>query len=205
MFEKIQLKDFHYKDILNLRLTSKKNYKIVDNLFEKIDNLIKCYNYHVFKEGCISCGKIMSHDSFNQSFNPLESYTPVAGIMNYCSNADCYFKIIKSKVLICLRISPKKKDKAKIYCNPVIINSLPNESIKIKRSDGTITENATIINDNIIWYGDQILAGWFDQSKRNNYNELFQKRVLIKDVLELNPHIKLNYNLLINPFDKYFR
>lgn len=204
MFEKIKLRDFHYKDILNIRLTSKKNYKIVDNLFEKIDNLIKCYNYHIFNEGCRNCGKIISNDSFNQSFNPLDYYTPVVGIINYCSNAECYFTIIKSKVLLCLNILPYKKDKAKIYCNPVLINTLPNKLIKIKRSDGSITENVRVQQPNIIWYSNQILVCWYEKSKRNIYKEIFQKRVLIKDILELNPQIKINDNALINPFDKFF-
>jgi len=205
MFEKIRLRDFNYKDILNIRITSKKNYKIVSNLFEKIKSLIKCYNYHVFKEGCICCSKIIVNDLFNQSFNPLDYYTSVYGIMNYCSNAECYFKILKSKVCICLCVHSYKKDKARIYCNPVLINTSPNKLIKIKRSDGSITENVKIKNLNIIWYCNQILVCWYEKSKHNIYKEILQKRVLIEDVLELNPHIKLNNNLLLNPFDKYFR
>jgi len=200
IFSSIELKNYHYKHILNLRLTSKYTFKIVEKLFKELKPTIKNYCFSVIPNGCIVCSKGNQKNSASdfQSVNPIEiSRTYHYSFLNYCNNAQCYFNVKKSQVQIALEIN-----NVSLFCNDIIINNDVNIPIRILRTDGSITEGVKILTPKIFFSNKKkILVEWTEKSL--DYDDINKNRhCLIDEVLELNPQLELNKNL-VNPFEKY--
>ena len=191
ILNKIKLKNFDYKHILNLRQSNSYFKNFVDKLFLNLPNTIKHYCFNRIPKGCIVCGKVKENESViftdNQICNPLDEHTCYVSFLNCCNNAECYFNVKKSQTSIAY-----KQGKARLYCNDVITNNNKDIPIKLLRSSGDITVGVKIECPKVIRYEKKILITW-DQSERLS---------LINEILELNPQLELSDKLL-NPFDKY--
>jgi len=185
ILNKIELKKFNYKHILNLRHTNLYFKCIVDKLFLNLNNTIVHYCFNCIPKGCIVCGEV--NYKYNQIYNPLDKNTFYVSFLNCCNNAECYFNVKKSQTWIAY-----KTGKARLYCNNVITNNNKELPIKLLRTNGEITVGVTISSPNIIRYETKVLITW---------NEC-ERLSLINEILELNPQLELS-NKLVNPFDKY--
>ena len=202
IFSSIKLKNYHYKHILNLRLTSKYTFKIVEKLFEELKPTIKNYCFNFIPKGCIVCSKVNEKNSASdfQSVCPTEiGRTCHYSFLNYCNNAQCYFNVKKSQVKIALEIN-----NVSLFCNDIIINNDVNIPIRILRTDGSITEGVKILTPKIFFSNKKkILVEWTEKSLDDDEDDINKNRqCLIDEVLELNPQLELNKNL-VNPFEKY--
>ena len=191
ILNKIELKNFDYKHILNLRQTNLYFRDFVDKLFLNLNNTIQYYCFNRIPKGCIVCGEIKENEKViftdNEICNPLDKHTFYVSYINCCNNAECYFNVKKSQTSIAY-----KKGKARLYCNDVIINNNKEIPIKVRRTNDDITIGVKIECPKVIRYETKILITW-DESERLTF---------INEILELNPQLQLS-DKLINPFDKY--
>jgi len=191
ILNRIELKNFDYKHILNLRQTNTYFKNFVDKLFLNLANTIEHYCFNRIPKGCIVCGEVKDKESViftdNQINNPLDKHTCYVSFLNCCNNAECYFNVKKSQTLIAY-----KQGKARLYCNDVITNNNKDFPIKLLRTNGDITVGVRIECPKVIRYESKILIAWGESERLS----------LINEILELNPQLELSDKLL-NPFDKY--
>jgi len=191
ILNKIELKNFHYKNILNLRQTNLYLRDFVDKLFLNLNNTIEYYCFNRIPKGCIVCGEIKENEKViytdNQICNPLDKHTVYVSFLNCCNNAECYFNVKKSQTSIAYKVA-----KARLYCSDVITNNNKEIPIKLLRTNGDITVGVKIECPKVIRYEKKILITW----------EKCERLTFINEILELNPQLQLSDKLL-NPFDKY--
>lgn len=203
----IRLKDNKYNVILNIRLTCKKTRNYINNLFSELEATIITYCYNWIPETCIVC---MNNIKTNQSIDPLTK-SPYFGLLNYCDNAYCYFNVKKSIVKICYG-NKNSKIKAIINCNDVLINNNPLIPLKVKRTNGNITENIKLGFSKIKILKNKVKIYWTELANIFNHNndlknmqdyEIKEKIVEIEDLILLNPQLSINPDLIPNPFNNY--